>query len=86
VRRLMEPLAEEEPQPDVYTITMRELNQNTAQVIDEINKSGRQALVTKHGRYVAVIRPVSNVEVEIGGLSTDSSSVRVLVSSGEQNS
>jgi antitoxin (DNA-binding transcriptional repressor) of toxin-antitoxin stability system len=41
--------------PDVYT--MRWLNQRTASVIDHVIKNG-PALITRLGRYVAVIRPV----------------------------
>lgn len=44
--------------------TMRELNQNTAQVIDEINASGRPAAVTKHGRFVALITPLLGTQIE----------------------
>jgi antitoxin (DNA-binding transcriptional repressor) of toxin-antitoxin stability system len=48
--------------PKIYT--MRELNQSTAQVIDEINRSGRPAAITKHGRLVALITPLAGVQVE----------------------
>ena len=44
--------------------TMRELNQNTAQVIDEINRSGQPAAVTKHGRFIALITPLVNARIE----------------------
>jgi antitoxin (DNA-binding transcriptional repressor) of toxin-antitoxin stability system len=44
--------------------TMRELNQNTAQVIDEINRNGRPAAVTRHGRFVALITPLLNAKIE----------------------
>ncbi|MBV8996663.1 MAG: type II toxin-antitoxin system Phd/YefM family antitoxin [Pseudonocardiales bacterium] len=44
--------------------TMRELNQNTAQVLDEINRSGRPAAVTKHGRFVALITPLLGAQIE----------------------
>lgn len=44
--------------------TMRELNQNTAQVIDEINRSGQPAAVTKHGRFVALITPLLGTQIE----------------------
>jgi prevent-host-death family protein len=49
---------------DVKTYTMRELNQNTAQVIDEINDSGRPAMVTKHGRFIALITPMRDAAIE----------------------
>jgi antitoxin (DNA-binding transcriptional repressor) of toxin-antitoxin stability system len=41
--------------PDVYT--MRTLNQRTASVIDHVIKNG-PALITRLGRFVAVITPV----------------------------
>jgi antitoxin (DNA-binding transcriptional repressor) of toxin-antitoxin stability system len=44
--------------------TMRELNQNTAQVIDEINRSGQPAAVTRHGRFIALITPLLNARIE----------------------
>jgi antitoxin (DNA-binding transcriptional repressor) of toxin-antitoxin stability system len=44
--------------------TMRELNQNTAQVLDEINRSGQPAAVTKHGRFVALITPLLGAQIE----------------------
>ncbi len=44
--------------------TMRELNQHTAKVIDEINAEDRPALITKHGRFMALIMPLSGVQIE----------------------
>ena len=44
--------------------TMRELNQNTAQVIEEINYSGKPAAVTKHGRFIALITPLLGAQIE----------------------
>ena len=46
----------------IYTV--RELNQNTAQVIDEVNRSGQPAAVTKHGRFVALITPLRGTQIE----------------------
>jgi antitoxin (DNA-binding transcriptional repressor) of toxin-antitoxin stability system len=46
------------------TYTMRELSQRTAQVIEEINESGEQALITKHGRIVALVTPLQHAQVE----------------------
>jgi antitoxin (DNA-binding transcriptional repressor) of toxin-antitoxin stability system len=42
--------------PEVYT--MRQLGQQTAYVIDQIEKNG-PALITRHGRFVAMISPLS---------------------------
>ena len=42
--------------PDVYT--MRQLNQRTAFVIDQVIKKNGPALITRLGRFVAVITPL----------------------------
>lgn len=39
--------------------TMRELNQRTSQVIDEIRENGEPAFITYHGRLIAIITPVT---------------------------
>ncbi|GAA1266204.1 type II toxin-antitoxin system Phd/YefM family antitoxin [Saccharothrix xinjiangensis] len=49
---------------NVKTYTMRELNQNTAHVLDEINDSHKPAIITKHGRFVALVTPLRDVEIE----------------------
>ena len=46
--------------PVIYNT--RQLGQQTAQVIDEIEKNG-PALITRHGHYVAVIIPITG-EIE----------------------
>lgn len=46
----------------VYSVS--QLNQHTAQVLEEINHSKRPAVVTRHGRFVALITPLAGVEVE----------------------
>lgn len=46
------------------TYTMRQLNQDTADVIRKINESGEPAAITRHGRFVALITPLADVEVE----------------------
>jgi antitoxin (DNA-binding transcriptional repressor) of toxin-antitoxin stability system len=45
-------------------VTMRELSQRTAQVMAEINESGKPALVTRHGRFQAIIWPVAKERIE----------------------
>lgn len=47
-----------------HVYTMRELNHETAKVIEEINESGLPAVVTRRGRPVALIRPLANERVE----------------------
>ena len=49
------------PEPLIYT--MRDLNQQTARIMAEIEKSGRPAFITRHGRFVAIITPLAG-EVE----------------------
>jgi prevent-host-death family protein len=48
--------------PLVYT--MRDLNQQTARIMEEIAATGKPAYITKHGRYVAVITPLEPGRVE----------------------
>jgi antitoxin (DNA-binding transcriptional repressor) of toxin-antitoxin stability system len=49
--------------PDVYT--MRQLNQRTALVIDQVTKKG-PALITRLGRFVALITPLEpNLESRV---------------------
>lgn len=45
-------------------VTMRELSNNAANVVRDVNEDGRPALVTKHGRFVAVLTPIAGVRVE----------------------
>ena len=44
--------------------TMRDLNQRTGQVMDEIQKYQRPACITKHGRFIATITPLAPGQVE----------------------
>ena len=46
------------------TYTMRELNQRTAEVMREINESGRPAAITRRGRFIALITPLASERVE----------------------
>src|SRR5215467_12019952 len=43
--------------------TMRDLNQQTARIMSEIEKQGLRALITKHGRFVAVIEALEQGQV-----------------------
>jgi|NGEPerStandDraft_6_1074524.scaffolds.fasta_scaffold97511_2 prevent-host-death family protein len=56
-------------QPDVqvshgHFYTMRDLNQRTAEVMREINEDGQPAIITRHGRVLALITPLVNERVE----------------------
>jgi len=48
----------------VSTITVRELARNTAAVIQEVESSGRPALVTRNGRPVAALVAVDQAALE----------------------
>jgi antitoxin (DNA-binding transcriptional repressor) of toxin-antitoxin stability system len=43
---------------------MRELNQQTARIMGQIEKTGKPAFVTRHGRFVALIMPLASGQVE----------------------
>lgn len=49
---------------DPRIFTMRELNQRTADVLKAINKSGEPAVITRHGRFVALITPLEGRNLE----------------------
>jgi len=49
---------------EARVISMRELNQRTSAVIDEVNCSGEPAVVTKHGQFVALITPLAGRRIE----------------------
>lgn len=48
----------------VHLYTMRELNQDTAGTIAEINTTGIPGVITRHGRFVAVIYPLADSPIE----------------------
>jgi prevent-host-death family protein len=54
-------------EPLVYT--MRDLNQYTSRVLDEINKAKQPALITRRGRPVALITPLMNSGFESRAIS-----------------
>jgi len=56
---------------EARVISMRELNQRTSSVIDEVNCSGGPAVVTKHGQFVAMITPLGRRRLESLVLSLD---------------
>lgn len=47
-----------------HVYTMRELNHRTAEIIKEINEDGQPAVITRHGRFVALITPLASENVE----------------------
>jgi antitoxin (DNA-binding transcriptional repressor) of toxin-antitoxin stability system len=44
--------------------TMRELNQQTARIMGLIEKTGKPAFITRHGRFIAHITPLAPGQVE----------------------
>ncbi|MFD9885886.1 hypothetical protein ACFWZT_31025 [Streptomyces alboflavus] len=45
-------------------VTMRELANDTSRIMRELNDTSEPALVTKHGRFIALIQPLAGVKVE----------------------
>lgn len=56
---------------EARVVKMRDLTLHTSAVIDEINKSGEPALVSKHGRFVALITPLAGHSIESLVLASD---------------
>jgi antitoxin (DNA-binding transcriptional repressor) of toxin-antitoxin stability system len=48
---------------DARVVTMRELNQQTARIMSEIEEEGRPAVLTRHARFVALITPLAPGQV-----------------------
>jgi antitoxin (DNA-binding transcriptional repressor) of toxin-antitoxin stability system len=57
----------DDDEPLVYT--MRELNQQTARIMNEIEKRARPGFITRHGRFVAMIVPLQPGQIESQMLS-----------------
>jgi antitoxin (DNA-binding transcriptional repressor) of toxin-antitoxin stability system len=49
---------------DALVYTMRDLNQQTSQIMSEIERTGKTAFITKHGRFIATITPLTPGQVE----------------------
>jgi len=49
---------------EALVYTMRELNQQTARIMSEIERTGKTAFITRHGRFVATITPLAPGQVE----------------------
>ncbi len=46
------------------TVGIRDLGRNPSEVVDEVSRTGRPAIVTKNGRPVAVMLPISEEDLE----------------------
>lgn len=49
---------------DALVFTMRELNQQTARIMKQIEETGQPAIITKHSRFIGIIRPLAPGQVE----------------------
>ena len=45
-------------------VSIRELSRNTSGVVDEVARTGRPALVTKHGAPVVAVVPIAEGDLE----------------------
>lgn len=59
-----EPPISEVEGDEALVYTMRDLNQQTARIMGEIEKTGKPAFITRRGRFVAIIAPVAPGQVE----------------------
>ena len=48
---------------EALVFTMRDLNQQTPRLMKEIEKAGRPAVITRHGRFIATITPLAPGQV-----------------------
>lgn len=46
------------------TVGIRDLGRNPSEVVDEVTRTGRPAIVTRNGRPVAVMLPISEEDLE----------------------
>jgi prevent-host-death family protein len=65
----MSPVRPQDPAPwvdgdDALVYTMRDLNQRTASIMSKVEKTGKPAFITRHGRFVAMITPLAPEQVE----------------------
>ena len=57
---------------NTFVYTMRDLNQNTARVMNEIRQAGKPAFITSYGRFIAIIQPLQPGQIEQRALCRDS--------------
>ena len=46
------------------TVSIRDLSRNASSVVDDVARTGRPALVTKHGAPIAAVVPIDSAELE----------------------
>ncbi len=49
---------------ETLVYTMRDLNQRLSHIMGEIEKTGKTAFITRHGRFIAIITPLAPGQVE----------------------
>jgi antitoxin (DNA-binding transcriptional repressor) of toxin-antitoxin stability system len=49
---------------EALVYTMRDLNQRSAHIMGEIEKTGKTAFITRHGRFIAIITPLAPGQIE----------------------
>lgn len=52
------------------TVGVRELKQHASQILDEVQEKGEEVQVTRHGRVIARLVPVSAAKVDSEELET----------------
>jgi prevent-host-death family protein len=55
--------------PAITTVGIRALARNVSGVVAEVARSGRPALVTRHGEPVAAVVPIAPDDLLLGGVS-----------------
>ena len=69
---------------DAVVYTMRDLNQRTASIMSQVEKTGKPAFITRHGRFVAMITPLAPGQVESYVLAEMASETGELTAIGPQ--
>ena len=58
------PVGQQVSDDEALVYTLRDLNQQTDRIMEEIEKAGKPAIITRHGRFIAVITPLAPGQVE----------------------
>lgn len=54
-------------------ITARELSRDTAAVLNELNEKNEPAIISRHGKFVALLTPLEGAKLELSALQRLSS-------------
>jgi prevent-host-death family protein len=58
------PASSADDDDDALVYTMRDLNQQTASIMSQVEQTGKPAFITRHGRFVAMIMPLAPGQIE----------------------